>query len=63
MCPALAHRHFNILDRNFCIPRANAKIKKKRCFNRKWGRGEGDFFWYGLAIYGDYILSRELYSI
>jgi hypothetical protein len=27
----------------------NAKIIKQRCFNRKWGRSEGDF-WYGLAI-------------
>jgi hypothetical protein len=32
----------------------DAKIMKKRCFNRKWGRGEEDF-WYGLPICRDCI--------
>jgi hypothetical protein len=30
------------------------KMIKQRCFNRKWGRGEGDFR-HGLAIYRDYM--------
>jgi hypothetical protein len=31
-----------------------SELIKQSCFIRKWGRGEGDF-WYGWAIYRDYI--------